>query len=214
MLLWLRKLSRNITQVKLCDALYVEEFSLIFCIDWNQSLVCCVCVCVCLYRRGSEFLSAGRCSLGSCDLKDVPQRTSRAVAHLSALQRHCQLPQWEHKTQRSDSNTSSFQKAHISAHTHVCPPTVLTFVNRLLKPQFLHLYCLKWALKVTWPHTHSHKLSLHSLCVVLSDVDTESQAERIRNMLTSLPEENYASLRFLIQFLAQVILKIIANVQQ
>uniref|UniRef100_A0A672SNA7 Rho GTPase-activating protein 1-like n=1 Tax=Sinocyclocheilus grahami TaxID=75366 RepID=A0A672SNA7_SINGR len=37
-----------------------------------------------------------------------------------------------------------------------------------------------------------------------SDVDTESQAERIRNMLTSLPEENYASLRFLIQFLAQV----------
>uniref|UniRef100_A0A8C1AJ40 Rho GTPase activating protein 1 n=1 Tax=Cyprinus carpio carpio TaxID=630221 RepID=A0A8C1AJ40_CYPCA len=37
-----------------------------------------------------------------------------------------------------------------------------------------------------------------------SDVDTESQAERIRNMLTSLPEENYTSLRFLIQFLAQV----------
>lgn len=67
---------------------------------------------------------------------------------------------------------------------------------------------------MTTPHTHSHKLDLHSTCVVLSDVDTESRAERIRNMLMSLPEENYASLYFLIQFLAQVMLIIIGNVQQ
>uniref|UniRef100_A0A673IBA0 Rho GTPase-activating protein 1-like n=1 Tax=Sinocyclocheilus rhinocerous TaxID=307959 RepID=A0A673IBA0_9TELE len=45
---------------------------------------------------------------------------------------------------------------------------------------------------------------LYNDIVNFHNVDTESQAERIRNMLMSLPEENYASLRFLIQFLAQV----------
>uniref|UniRef100_A0A8C0YE38 Rho GTPase activating protein 1 n=1 Tax=Cyprinus carpio carpio TaxID=630221 RepID=A0A8C0YE38_CYPCA len=45
---------------------------------------------------------------------------------------------------------------------------------------------------------------LYNDIVNFHNVDTESQAERIRNMLTSLPEENYTSLRFLIQFLAQV----------
>jgi len=56
---------------------------------------------------------------------------------------------------------------------------------------------------------------LFTVPCVLSDVDTESQAERIRNMLMSLPEENYASLRFLIQFLAQVmVIFIIGNVRQ
>ncbi|XP_048040881.1 rho GTPase-activating protein 1 isoform X1 [Megalobrama amblycephala] len=45
---------------------------------------------------------------------------------------------------------------------------------------------------------------LYNDIVNFHNVDTESQAERIQNMLMSLPEENYASLRFLIQFLAQV----------
>uniref|UniRef100_A0A8C1IR80 Rho-GAP domain-containing protein n=1 Tax=Cyprinus carpio TaxID=7962 RepID=A0A8C1IR80_CYPCA len=45
---------------------------------------------------------------------------------------------------------------------------------------------------------------LYNDIVNFHNVDTESRAERIRNMLMSLPEENYASLYFLIQFLAQV----------
>ncbi|KAI2662551.1 Rho GTPase-activating protein 1 [Labeo rohita] len=50
--------------------------------------------------------------------------------------------------------------------------------------------------------TYQHQQLLES-SHTRTHVDTESQAERIRNMLTSLPEENYASLSFLIQFLAQ-----------
>ncbi|KTF81313.1 hypothetical protein cypCar_00021064 [Cyprinus carpio] len=55
---------------------------------------------------------------------------------------------------------------------------------------------------------------LYNDIVNFHNVDTESRAERIRNMLMSLPEENYASLYFLIQFLAQVMLIIIGKVQQ
>lgn len=90
-------------------------------------------------------------------------------------------------------NTSSFQKAH----KHVFTPPILTFVDWLLT------------------NGHAH-FDINLVCIpcVLSDVDTESQAERIQNMLMSLPEENYASLRFLIQFLAQVILFIISNFPQ
>lgn len=43
------------------------------------------------------------------------------------------------------------------------------------------------------------------VCVcVWSDVDSASQAATVRSMLMSLPQENYVSLRFLVQFLAQV----------
>lgn len=38
----------------------------------------------------------------------------------------------------------------------------------------------------------------------LSGLDSASQAVAVQNMLMSLPEENYVSLRFLVQFLAQV----------
>ncbi|XP_052008176.1 rho GTPase-activating protein 1-like [Xyrauchen texanus] len=45
---------------------------------------------------------------------------------------------------------------------------------------------------------------LYNDIVNFHNVDSESQAETIRNMLLSLPEENYAPLYFLIRFLAQV----------
>ncbi|MCJ8747450.1 hypothetical protein PDJAM_G00153690 [Pangasius djambal] len=45
---------------------------------------------------------------------------------------------------------------------------------------------------------------LYNDVVNLHSVDSASQAVTVRNMLMSLPEENYVSLRFLIQFLAQV----------
>ena len=41
-------------------------------------------------------------------------------------------------------------------------------------------------------------------CPLGSDVGKESQVVTIRNMLMSLPAENYASLRYLIQFLVKV----------
>uniref|UniRef100_A0A8B9H2U8 Rho GTPase activating protein 1 n=1 Tax=Astyanax mexicanus TaxID=7994 RepID=A0A8B9H2U8_ASTMX len=45
---------------------------------------------------------------------------------------------------------------------------------------------------------------LYNDVVNFQNVDSESQVVTIQNMLRSLPEENYATLRFLIQFLAQV----------
>lgn len=50
-------------------------------------------------------------------------------------------------------------------------------------------------------------LTKDDVCVwgfFLSGVDSASQAATVRNMLTSLPEVNYVSLRFLVRFLAQV----------
>lgn len=170
------------------------HFLFIRSIGISPQIVASVCVC----RRGSEFLSAGQCPLGSCDSKDVPQRTARAAAHLPALQWHCQLPQWEHKHTTHSHTTSKYQQLPESSHTHkhVFTSPILTFVDWLLTNGHAH-----FDIKVCIP-------------CVLSDVDTESQAERIQNMLMSLPEENYASLRFLIQFLAQVILFIISNFLQ
>ncbi|XP_053472432.1 rho GTPase-activating protein 1 [Ictalurus furcatus] len=46
--------------------------------------------------------------------------------------------------------------------------------------------------------------NLYDEVVTFHRVDSASQAVTIQNMLMSLPEENYASLRFLVQFLAQV----------
>lgn len=45
---------------------------------------------------------------------------------------------------------------------------------------------------------------LYNDIVNFHNVDSQSKAETIRNMLMSLTEESYASLRFLVQFLAQV----------
>lgn len=45
---------------------------------------------------------------------------------------------------------------------------------------------------------------LYNDIINFHNVDSKSRAETIRTMLMSLPEENYAALRFLIQFLAQV----------
>ncbi|XP_066509358.1 rho GTPase-activating protein 1-like [Hoplias malabaricus] len=45
---------------------------------------------------------------------------------------------------------------------------------------------------------------LYNDVVNFQNVDSDSQVITIRNMLMSLPEENYASLRFLIKFLAEV----------
>ncbi|KAA0723462.1 GTPase-activating protein 1 CDC42 [Triplophysa tibetana] len=45
---------------------------------------------------------------------------------------------------------------------------------------------------------------LYNDIINFHNVDSRSQAETIRTMLMSLPEENYAVLRFLIKFLAQV----------
>ncbi|XP_028812083.1 rho GTPase-activating protein 1 [Denticeps clupeoides] len=46
---------------------------------------------------------------------------------------------------------------------------------------------------------------LYNDVVNIHNVENTSQVERIRNMLHTLPEENYASLKFLIQFLSQVL---------
>ncbi|KAB5526059.1 hypothetical protein PHYPO_G00147330 [Pangasianodon hypophthalmus] len=45
---------------------------------------------------------------------------------------------------------------------------------------------------------------LYNDVVNFHSVDSASQAVTVRNMLMSLPEENYVSVRFLVQFLAQV----------
>ncbi|KAM9493842.1 rho GTPase-activating protein 1 [Clarias gariepinus] len=45
---------------------------------------------------------------------------------------------------------------------------------------------------------------LYNDVVNFNSKESDSQAFTVRNMLTSLPEENYVSLRFLVQFLAQV----------
>lgn len=97
---------------------------------------------VCVYRRGSEFYSAGQCPLGRCDSKDVPQRTARTAAHLPALQWHCQLPQWEHKhTNIHHLQIPAASRKHAHTHTqphkHVCTPPILTFVNWFAKTCFL-----------------------------------------------------------------------------
>ena len=42
------------------------------------------------------------------------------------------------------------------------------------------------------------------LCALSADVDSSSQVVTIRNLLKMLPQENYATLKYLIQFLAEV----------
>ena len=42
------------------------------------------------------------------------------------------------------------------------------------------------------------------VCLCVSDVESSTQVSAIRSMLENLPEENYESLKFLVQFLALV----------
>lgn len=120
-------------------------------------------VCVC--RRGSEFLSDGRRSLGSSDPEDVSQRTARAVAYLPAVQRHCQLPQWEHK-HTIPLNTKSLTKHFFACKCFTPRSVTQTYSVFIVWNQMLTTTLRQKGFRTCWCHfltrTMHHCASLYS----------------------------------------------------